>query len=80
MERKNSKEISDIEKLPDHVMIEVFIRTGVSDWTQISCVKKQWASLLRTECFWLAALSYIYPFTNASQTWPRPIPPGLSKK
>jgi hypothetical protein len=45
MESKNSKEIIDIEKLPDHVIIEVFIRTEVSDWAQISCVKKQWASL-----------------------------------
>ncbi|XP_045828726.1 uncharacterized protein LOC123920508 isoform X1 [Trifolium pratense] len=80
MERKNSKEIIDIEKLPDHVVIEIFIRTGVSDWTQISCVKKQWASLFRTECFWQAALSHIYPFTNPSQNLPGPIPPGLAKR
>lgn len=75
-ERKKS---IDIEKLPDHVVIEIFIRTGVSDWTQISCVKKQWASLFRTECFWQAALSRIYP---NSQTWPAgpPIPPGLPKR
>lgn len=80
MESKNSKEIIDIEKLPDHVIIEVFIRTEVSDWAQISCVKKQWASLFRTECFWQAALSHIYPFTNPSQTWPGPIPPGLARR
>lgn len=80
MEKKNSKEVIDIEKLPDHVVIEIFIRTRVNDWTQISRVKKQWSSLFQTECFWQAALSHTYPFTNPSQTWPGPIPPGSAKR
>ncbi|CAK8574556.1 unnamed protein product [Lathyrus sativus] len=80
MEKKNSTEVIDIEKLPDHVVIEIFIRTRVNDWTQISCVKKHWASLFQTECFWHAALSRIYPFTNPSQPWPGSIPPALAKR
>lgn len=79
-EKKKTKEVIDIEKLPDHVVIEIFIRTRVNDWTQISCVKKQWASLFQTECFWQAALSHIYPFFNPSQTWPGSIQPGLAKR
>ncbi|XP_027191913.1 uncharacterized protein [Cicer arietinum] len=75
MERKISKEILiDIEKLPNHVIIEIFIRTKVSDWAQISCVNKHWASLFHTECFWQAALFHIYPFINPAQTWPKSIP------
>ncbi|CAI8601514.1 unnamed protein product [Vicia faba] len=76
MEKKISTEIIDIEKLPDHVVIEILIRTRVNDWTHISCVKKQWASLFQTECFWQAALSHIYP----SQACPGPIPPPLAKR
>ena len=28
-------------KLPDHLLIEIFIRVPVSEWAQISCVKKK---------------------------------------
>ena len=69
-----------IGKLPEHLLIEIFIRAGACEWAQISCVRKQWASLLRCECFWQAALSYAFPFASSSKTWPGPIPPGLAKR
>ncbi|KAK7255010.1 hypothetical protein RIF29_28409 [Crotalaria pallida] len=69
-----------IGKLPDHVLIEILVRAGVSEWPQTSCVNKHWASLFRSQCFWQAALSFTYPFADPSTTWPGPIPPPDSSK
>ncbi|OIW04991.1 hypothetical protein TanjilG_24463 [Lupinus angustifolius] len=67
-------ELSDIGKLPEHVLIEIFIRTCVSEWRHISCVDKHWSSIFHSQCFWQAALSFTYPFAHPSNTWPGPIP------
>ncbi|XP_061355939.1 uncharacterized protein LOC133300416 isoform X3 [Gastrolobium bilobum] len=80
LNKNSSDELVGIEKLPDHVLIEIFTRAGVSEWAQISCVKKQWASLFRCECFWQAALANNYPFADPSKTWPGPIPPPALPK
>ncbi|KAK7349068.1 hypothetical protein VNO77_06125 [Canavalia gladiata] len=82
MENKNSTRRKDegelqsdgIGKVPDHVLIEIFIRAGVREWTAISCVKKQWASLFRCQCFWQAAIASNYPLAHPPQIWPGPIP------
>ncbi|KAI5345469.1 hypothetical protein L3X38_013346 [Prunus dulcis] len=66
-------------KLPDHLLIEIFIRVPVLEWAQISCFKKQWANLFRGECLWQAALATPYPLANQAKRWPGPIPRGLSK-
>ncbi|KAG6763294.1 hypothetical protein POTOM_030708 [Populus tomentosa] len=44
-------------KLPDHLLVEIFVRVPVSEWAQISCVKRQWANVFRGECLWQAALT-----------------------
>ncbi|XP_027344741.1 uncharacterized protein LOC113857166 [Abrus precatorius] len=80
MEKRNStnrreEELDGIGKVPDHLLIEIFVRVGVREWEQVACVKKQWASLFRCECFWEAALATNYPFADSPQTWPGPIPP-----
>ncbi|KAI4355918.1 hypothetical protein L6164_004643 [Bauhinia variegata] len=67
-------------KLPDHLLIEIFIRVPISEWAQISCVKKHWASLFRCECLWQAALAKIYPLAEQVKRWPGPIPRGLSRR
>lgn len=67
-------------KLPDHLLIEIFIRVPISEWAQISCVKKQWANLFRGECLWQAALNRNYPFAGEAKRWPGPIPQGLSRR
>lgn len=67
-------------RLPDHLLIEIFIRVPVSEWAQISCVKKQWANLFHGECFWQAALMKTFPLASQAKTWPGPIPRGLSKR
>lgn len=85
-EEKNSKrddiyeEEIGILKVPEHLVIEIFIRAKVSDWVEISCVKKQWASVFHSECFWQAAIAHKYPLADPARTWPGPIPPPCSTK
>ncbi|CAO2840421.1 unnamed protein product [Amaranthus hypochondriacus] len=67
-------------KLPDHLLVEIFIRVPVTDWTNISCVKKQWAHLFEGEYMWQAALAKTYPYASLAKKWPGPIPQGLSKR
>lgn len=71
---------NSIEKLPDHLLIEIFVRVPISDWASISCVKKQWANLFHGECLWQAALIKTYPLAVQAKRWPGPIPQGLSKR
>ncbi|GKV26736.1 hypothetical protein SLEP1_g35979 [Rubroshorea leprosula] len=65
-------------KLPDHLLIEIFIRVPVSEWGQVSCVRKQWANLFRGECLWQAALTRTFPLVSQVKRWPGPIPRGHS--
>ncbi|GKV26735.1 hypothetical protein SLEP1_g35979 [Rubroshorea leprosula] len=67
-------------KLPDHLLIEIFIRVPVSEWGQVSCVRKQWANLFRGECLWQAALTRTFPLVSQVKRWPGPIPRGHSKR
>lgn len=67
-------------KLPDHLLIEIFVRVPVLEWAGISCVKKRWADLFRGECLWQAALARSYPFASCATRWRGPIPRGLSKR
>ncbi|PRQ51877.1 putative F-box domain, BPI/LBP/Plunc family protein [Rosa chinensis] len=71
---------SSFGKLPDHLLIEIFIRVPVSEWVRICCVRKQWANLFRGECLWRAALSTTFPLASKAKSWPGPIPRGLSKR
>ncbi|KAJ7962664.1 Lipid-binding serum glycoprotein-like protein [Quillaja saponaria] len=72
--------VNPFGKLPDHLLIEIFIRVPVSEWAQISCVKKQWAALFRCEYLWQAALIRSYPWAGQVKRWPGPIPQGLSRR
>jgi hypothetical protein len=67
-------------KLPDHLLVEIFVRVPVSEWAQISCVKRQWANVFRGECLWQAALTRTYPLAHQTKRWPGPIPRGLSRR
>ncbi|KAL6972561.1 hypothetical protein U1Q18_026734 [Sarracenia purpurea var. burkii] len=71
---------NSIGRLPDHLLIEIFIRVPISEWVQLSCVKKQWASLFQEECLWHAALIRSFPLVGHAKRWPGPIPQGLSKR
>ncbi|OMP06400.1 TatD family [Corchorus capsularis] len=67
-------------KLPDHLLVEIFIRVPVSEFPQISCVNKHWANLFRGECLWQAALFKAFPLASQAKRWPGPIPQGLCKR
>lgn len=69
-----------IVELPDHLLIEIFIRVPMSNWRSLSCVNRHWANLFREECFWFAALMRSFPFAAQSRRWPGPIPRGSSKR
>lgn len=71
---------SPLAKLPDHLLVEIFIRIPVTEWAQICCVRKQWANLFRGECLWRAALDKTYPSASHAKRWPGPIPRGLSQR
>ncbi|KAL3375788.1 hypothetical protein AABB24_006975 [Solanum stoloniferum] len=75
---------SAFAKLPDHLLIEIFIRLRISDWGTLSCVNKQWAHLFRQDLLWNAALLTTFPLAAPPHlnrnTWPGPIPQGLTKR
>ncbi|KAI3909485.1 hypothetical protein MKW92_004342 [Papaver armeniacum] len=80
-------DISDVDlgdhafgKLPDHLLIEIFVRVPVSQWVHIACVKQHWANLFRGECLWRSALLKTWPLAEQGDRWPGPIPRGSSKR
>ncbi|PIA43866.1 hypothetical protein AQUCO_01800126v1 [Aquilegia coerulea] len=68
------------EKLPDHLVIEIFIRVPISDWAQVACVTKHWAYIFRGECLWQSALLRTWPLADQGKRWPGPIPRGLCRR
>ncbi|XP_039120281.1 uncharacterized protein LOC120256660 isoform X1 [Dioscorea cayenensis subsp. rotundata] len=67
-------------KLPDHLLIEVFLRIPICEWAQISCVSKQWASIFRGESLWQTAIARTWPFASHRKRWPGPIPRGSCRR
>ncbi|CAE5967939.1 unnamed protein product [Arabidopsis arenosa] len=74
------KDDSPFGKLTEDLLIEIFIRVPITNWEQISCVRKQWSNLFRGECLWLAALNRAYPLASNTKSWIGPIRQGLSKR
>lgn len=74
------KDASPFGKLSEDLLIEIFIRVPITNWDQISCVRKQWATLFRGECLWQAALYRVYPLAIKTKRWIGPIRQGLSKR
>lgn len=69
-----------ITRLPDHVLIEIFIRVPIVEWGPVSCVNRNWADLFRQDCLWSAALNRCFPLAGQGERWPGPIPRGTSKR
>lgn len=74
------KDDSPFGKLQEDLLIEIFIRVPISEWEQISCVRKRWANLFRGECLWQAAINRDYPPASKTKRWIGPIRQGLSKR
>ncbi|WOL19776.1 hypothetical protein Cni_G28578 [Canna indica] len=67
-------------KLPDHLLIEVFVRVPIGEWSQISCVNKHWAAIFRGESLWQTAIIRTWPSSCQRKRWPGPIPRGSSRR
>jgi hypothetical protein len=69
-----------IGRLPEHLLIEIFIQLPVSEWVQIGCVNKHWASIFQGECLWQAAIAKNWSSAGLRKLWPGPIPRGSAKR
>ncbi|URD92965.1 FBOX [Musa troglodytarum] len=67
-------------KLPDHLLIEIFVRVPICEWSQVSCVNKHWAAIFRGESFWQTAIIRTWPFACQRKRWPGPIPRGSGRR
>lgn len=67
-------------KIPDHLLVEIFVLVPNSEWFQISCVSKRWASVFRAECLWQAAIARAWPSAIFKKRCPGPIFRGLAKR
>uniref|UniRef100_J3MYU1 F-box domain-containing protein n=1 Tax=Oryza brachyantha TaxID=4533 RepID=J3MYU1_ORYBR len=67
-------------RLPEHLLVEIFIRLPICEWVQISCVSKQWASMFQGECVWQTAIARNWPSAGLRKRWPGPIPRGSARR
>ena len=69
-----------LDKLPDHLLIEILVRVRAEDWLASACVKKRWASLFRGDGLWQTALIRRWPGAGSAKRWPGPISRGSTKR
>jgi len=69
-----------LDKLPDHLLIEILVRVRAEDWLASACVKKRWASLFRGDGLWQTALMKRWPGAGSPKRWPGPISQGSTKR
>ncbi|PUZ71344.1 hypothetical protein GQ55_2G306900 [Panicum hallii var. hallii] len=69
-----------IGRLPEHLLVEIFIRAPVCEWVQIACVNKQWASIFQGDCLWQTAIARNWPSAGLRKRWPGPIPRGSARR
>ncbi|EEC84817.1 hypothetical protein OsI_31899 [Oryza sativa Indica Group] len=67
-------------RLPEHLLVEIFIRLPTCEWVQISCVSKHWASIFQGECMWQTAIARNWPSAGLRKRWPGPIPRGSARR
>lgn len=72
--------IDHLDKLPDHLLIEILVRVRAEDWLASACVKKRWASLFRGDGLWQRALTRRWPGAGSDKRWPGPISRGSTKR
>lgn len=67
-------------KLPDHLLVEIFVRLPIYEWGQLSSVSKHWAAIFRGESLWQTAIARRWAFVGQRKRWPGPIPRGLGRR
>ena len=69
-----------IGRLPEHLLVEIFVHVPVCEWVQIACVNKQWASIFQGDSLWQTAIARNWPSAGLRKRWPGPIPRGSVRK
>ncbi|KAG0544311.1 hypothetical protein BDA96_02G264500 [Sorghum bicolor] len=69
-----------IGRLPEHVIVEIFIRLPVYEWVQLACVNKHWASIFQGDYMWQTAIARNWPSAGLQKRWPGPIPRGSARR
>ncbi|KAJ3676845.1 hypothetical protein LUZ60_002569 [Juncus effusus] len=71
--RKQIEEGS-IEILPDHILVEIFIKLPACQWAPIASVSKRFATIFRSDFLWDSAIAHTWPRSVHMKKWPGPIP------
>ncbi|CAN6211155.1 unnamed protein product [Urochloa humidicola] len=69
-----------IGRLPEHLLVEIFVHLPVCEWVQVACVNKQWASIFQGDCLWQTAIARNWPSAGLRKRWPGPIPRGSARR
>ncbi|KAG2635936.1 hypothetical protein PVAP13_2NG407300 [Panicum virgatum] len=69
-----------IGRLPEHLLVEIFVHVPVCEWVQIACVNKQWASIFQGDSLWQTAIARNWPSAGLRKRWPGPIPRGSARR
>jgi len=69
-----------IDKLPDHLLVEILVRVRTSDWITAACVRKRWAAMFAGDGFWQTALIRKWPGSGSAKRWPGPIGRGSTRR
>lgn len=72
--------IDYMDKLPDHLLIEILVRVPTSDWIVAACVKKRWGAIFQGDGLWQTALIRRWPGAGNAKRWPGPIGRGSAKR
>jgi len=69
-----------IDKLPDHLLMEILVRVRTSDWIAAACVRKRWADMFAGDGLWQTALIRRWPSSGSAKRWPGPIGRGSTRR
>lgn len=78
MREKYGEEL--IGTLPDHILIEIFVRLPVNQWGPVASVSKRWAGIFRGDPLWQTAIAHMWPTAAARKRWPGPIPRSSGRR
>ncbi|KAJ4802044.1 lipid-binding serum glycoprotein family protein [Rhynchospora pubera] len=66
--------------LPDHILIEIFIRLPVTQLGLVACVSKRWTGIFRGDHLWQIAIAQTWPTAVTRKRWPGPIPRSSGRR
>ncbi|KAF3338870.1 F-box-like protein [Carex littledalei] len=69
-----------IGTLPDHILIEIFVRLPVYQWGSVASVSKRWGGIFRGDHLWQTAIARMWPTAVTRKRWPGPIPRSSGRR